>query len=229
VNKRWNLGLLGKGIQHSLSPSLYLELINKDVNYELFDYDSAEKIPKLDFFSQKLDGLNITSPYKHFFDGQVALHGKLEKLYEKNLIGFNCLKFSNFLRPVAFNSDYFALEKLLPYYIKKWSSEKIIILGGGVMAHYLVNIAQEKKITYDLLTRQSHGDLTFFDLSNYPKSLVINTCSRDFRFKGVLHSSSRVWDLNYGYDHKFSVETEDGVKLLREQAIIAANFFQGII
>lgn len=68
------LGLLGYPITHSLSPKLYQEILGpKLTSYELFSFENRESIPSLDYFANKLDGLNITSPYKTHFINQIQI------------------------------------------------------------------------------------------------------------------------------------------------------------
>ena len=80
------LGLLGKGIQHSKSKSMYEGLLNRKVDYHLFDYETDLEIPDLHEFFKTVEGLSITAPYKEHFLNDVDLSPEVKKLHAINCI-----------------------------------------------------------------------------------------------------------------------------------------------
>ena len=216
------LGLIGKNISHSRSPEIYGRLIHEKFSYDLLDYEDEILIPSLEALSEKYDGLNITAPYKKHFLSEVILSEQTKKL---NAI--NCLKFDGG-RTFGENTDYLAILKLLPNYLK--TKPHIKILGDGAMANVVIHALDELKVNYKQYSRKMSDN--FYQLSfNENNILVINCCGRDYLFKGQLTEDSHFWDLNYNSSEQFKLITNtrakysDGFELLELQALYAVQFW----
>lgn len=225
------LALLGKDISHSLSPSIYQRLLGRELtSYDLLDFATAKDIPSIEALGQKLDGLNITSPYKKHF----AIDVEITSDIAAKIGAINAISFGKVIKGT--NTDALATEMILKEYMEKFPSLRVILLGGGVMAQMTTLILDKLNCSYQNLSRLNDGDLTHFDLRDYYsrsfKTLVINSCSRSFQFKGILHPEFLFWDYNYNYPpHSESIPAqvssyEDGKRMLELQAQEAIKFWK---
>jgi len=222
-----NVALVGRNISHSLSKSMYEDLLGREIDYNLLDYSKESEIPFLKTLFQdfELGGLSITSPYKKHFVGDVTFESELVS----SLGIINCIKKEEDLY-VATNTDLLACKVILSKFLDMTTS-KIILLGNGDMANVFKLLLKEKGLDYKQYYRSRDGDLSSLDLSlGNEKSLIINCCSRSFSFAGAVGSKDTFWDLNYGHDDHQSYLTNkcqyvDGLELLRLQAKFALKFW----
>lgn len=226
------LALIGKGISHSMSPTLYRELISKNIQYDLLDYQNTSDIPSIGKLFEIYEGINITAPYKEHFLGDVILSDGALKLQ-----AINCLakKGETFFGE---NTDYLAILDILKRYITKHPALEIIILGDGVMSRVVQIALTELKQQYVVYSRKLTPDFSELDLrqkSHKEKfSLIINTCSRDYVCQSELPLTGEFWDLNYNFRphlERFANEKiiyTDGIEMLKLQAQHALAFWSGI-
>lgn len=220
------LALLGRNISHSLSPALYKEIYQeKAIDYRLIDIDKEIDLMPLTDLMQDLDGLNITSPFKEYYLPEVEINSEeIQALAAINCIGKVGGKF------YATNTDYLALLKLMP---KMPNTNKVIILGDGVMSRVVSAVCRKLKIHFMVRSRKICPDeFKHFSAGNIvdKNSLIINCCSRSYSFKGNMDPSSHFWDLNYRHSEhleyfKNSPSYTDGYSLLKLQAYDAAAFW----
>ncbi|MFP5385488.1 MAG: hypothetical protein ACLGHN_05375 [Bacteriovoracia bacterium] len=229
------LGLLGYPIEHSLSPELYKNFLGSQLeSYELFSFKEDKDIPTLEYFSGKLDGLNITSPYKRHFLNEVIIPSP----QVQQLGAINTLAFSN-NGTFATNTDMLAVVEILKNYCEKYGSLQIFLLGDGVMAALTKIIALDLNIPIRQFSRKNSPDFFNLDFRYYEdpnaQSLIINACSRDFVFNGMLTGKEIFWDFNYSFaphesllpDKLFSYQ--DGREMLELQAKAAIKFWESYI
>lgn len=215
------LALIGKDIQHSKSPEVYKSLLNFDFTYDLLDFSSSDLIPQIDDLLSNYHGVNITSPYKKSY----LLEVKLD-VSSKKTEAINCLFRKNKLYFGA-NTDYLALQKLIPSFNKK----KFVILGNGVMANVVSLILHEQNFHFTKYFRTVSDDIDQLNLTDHNNSLIINCCSRDYNFQGKLSNDSIFWDLNYSHQKNYNFCTDnsynyiDGYNLLVDQARQALTFW----
>lgn len=225
------LGLLGYPIDHSLSPALYQKFLgDKLTSYQKFSCPNPTDVPSLDSFRDQLDGLNITSPYKTHFIGQV----KIEDPLVAELGVINTLSFVG-KETLATNTDYVAVVEILNNYKDEFGPLEIDLLGSGSMAKLTILVARQLGIPLRQYSRRTHKDIDHLDLSDTTSSgvqqLVINACSRDFIFKGKLSKESVFWDYNYAFSpHKTNISSQvkryqDGEEMLELQAQAAIQFW----
>lgn len=222
--------LIGKNIMHSRSPEVYEQIVGHPLDYDLIDVQSEADLPSIDELKKKYRGVNITSPYKTHYLKNVVFDSPYEYKDAINAICF----YPN--RIVGTNTDAVAIELELAGMKKTFPNLHFVILGDGVMSKLTTFILDQKKLSYTLLSRRLNGDLSKMDLSIYKDKaeqvIIINTCSRDFVFSGVLHSSFIFWDYNYAFaPHEESLEMKvkhyhDGQRMLELQAIAAAKFWK---
>ena len=78
----------------------------------------------------------------------------------------------------------------------------------------------------------SEADLSVFEEENI-QTIVINSCSRSFIFKGMLHPNFIFWDYNYNFEpHQTMIPSlvssyQDGKEMLELQAQAALEFWKG--
>lgn len=226
------LGLLGFPVKHSLSPKIYEKLLGRDLtSYDLFSYENAKDIPSLEFFSRRLQGLNITSPYKTHFIKEIRIESDLVR----EIGAVNTLKFSS-SGVVGTNTDVLAVEEILLRFKTDNRKVKILLLGDGVMARVTKLVAEKLGLDLEQFSRKSTKNVDQLDLSIFKEdgvqNIIINSCSRDFIFKGKTHLDDIFWDYNYSFlPHQNSLPSlvkayYDGQEMLELQAIKAIEFWK---
>ncbi|MFL5783778.1 MAG: shikimate dehydrogenase family protein [Bacteriovoracaceae bacterium] len=223
------LALLGHGISHSLSPSLYRELLgDKLESYELLDIEDSRLIPGLPSLAEKYDGLSITSPHKrHFFHDVVITSPIVNEIKAINTISFRKSGI------YGTNTDVSAVEQILLRLKKEYGDLHMVVLGSGVMARVTLLVAKALQIPYEQYSRKKGDDVAQLDLSakRASQTIVINCCARDFVFQGKLHPDLIFWDYNYAFlPHQTTLPSQvksymDGQEMLRLQAIAALEFW----
>ncbi len=219
------LALLGKGISHSKSPSIYHELFDGKVDYQLLDIDSADKIPRLEELFSKIHGLSITAPYKRHFLKKVIMEDDVRKLE-----AINCIKRSGDVFE-ATNTDYLAAKEIMLR--ENYTSKEIVILGDGAMAKMFNILLEKLGVKWTQYSRRQNGDLNHINyehLHNLDNLLIINCCGRGFDFSQPMSKKSIFWDMNYEHKHNQSFLSNkltyvDGYELLYLQALAAKKFW----
>jgi shikimate dehydrogenase len=220
------LALIGKHISHSHSPLVYKKLLGEALSsYELLDYDLEERIPLARDLLTVFDGISVTSPYKKHFLPEVELVD-----CPADLVGINCLRFLN-NRIEATNTDFLAIEALLSGPSNIIADKEVIILGDGVMSQITQLVCRKLNIIYKLYSRRTTQN--FYQLS-FGNCFVINTCSRDYEFRGEVLTGVIFWDYNYNFiPHQKTLAKKceqyiDGSSLLELQAKYAIKFWSKI-
>lgn len=200
------------------------------LDYDILDIESEDKLPSIEELKSKYRGINITSPYKTHYLKDVVFESPFEYKEAINAICFYPNKI------VGTNTDAVAIELEIMGLKKSFPDLFFVILGDGVMSQLTTSILDQKKMKYEILSRKKNGDISQMNLSDYVKKIdqvvVINTCSRDFVFSGVLHSSFIFWDYNYSFiPHQNTLPSQvkyyhDGQRMLELRAIAAAKFWK---
>jgi shikimate dehydrogenase len=218
-----NLALIGKDISHSSSPEFYRKHLQNLNQYDLLDLDHDQMLPRLEWLSEFYHGVNITSPYKRNYFHHLKIINT-----PKEIDAINCLNLKNM---TAINTDYLALQKLIPHWLNI-PHDHIYILGDGSMSKLVSNILNANNINFKILSRNNGFNLELIGLSQFSLSpLIINTCSRSFPFKGIFPPESHVIDLNYGTTFfkkrvlELNIPYQDGQSLFEIQAFEAISFW----
>ena len=223
--KKIELALIGKNISHSQSKSVYENILKQDINYSLIDCFSEKDIPSIDILLKKFHGINITSPYKKYFQDKIYLE-KEAKISQS----INCIK-KNKDGPIGTSTDYHAVLSQLDEILNKYAIVDILILGDGSMSEITQTILDKKNITYKILSRKKRN-LRPFDIKNKKKTLIINSCSRDFIFNGNIMNDVVFLDYNYNFSpHKNNLPSKtleyiDGYHMLKLQAYHSLKFWE---
>lgn len=227
------LALIGKNIQHSRSPDIYKKLVGSLIQYDLLDYQFINEIPSAESLLKDYIGISITSPYKKHFLSQV----RLSKIAQK-LGAINCLvKRDDEIW--GENTDYLAIVEILSRFKNNYGNLAVIILGDGVMSEVTQTALTELNIDHKVYSRKTHGELTGLnlkecfdrDFKNPAKPIIINTCAREFIYRGICPKNALFWDYNYEFaPHQAEipalVETYvDGMEMLTIQAQFALVFW----
>lgn len=223
------LALLGYPVAHSLSPSLYREILgDRLTSYDLLELRNPGEIPSLAELSRSFDGLSITSPHKsHFFPQLVVDSQLVRELRAVNTIAFRGGAF------YGTNTDVIAVEEILTRLRDTHGELDLIVLGDGVMARLTTAIADSLNISFRQFARRRGDDLQNLDLSSETpnQTVIVNACARDFVFRGQLHPNSIFWDYNYSFKpHQNTLPFKvmsyvDGQEMLRLQALAAVKFW----
>jgi shikimate 5-dehydrogenase len=223
------LALLGHGIAHSLSPSIYRKLLGPGLeSYKLIDR-GLDEAPRLDELSRTYDGLNITTPFKQRYLEEV----KVVDPFIRKLGCLNTLAFTE-NDILGTNTDFPAVLEILTTYKRNYPHLSITLLGSGVMAQLTLEAARLLDLPIEQYSRKSGANLAQLDLTGHyqegVQSLIINACSRSFVFSGELHSDFIFWDYNYSYPPHAHLASQvkhyqDGQEMLFLQAKAAVKFW----
>ena len=225
--------LIGKDIAHSRSPEIYKKIISSNVDYSLLDYGEAEDIPTVKELFATYDGINITSPYKKHFLSQIRLTKNATEVG-----AVNCLKKEN-NEIVGENTDYLAIIHILNRLRRSNGKLNVVILGDGVMSFVTQVALKNLGFDFNVYSRKLTQNFSNLNLdsitSNHPtKTLIINTCARDFIFHGKLPITGIFWDFNYNFKYQENLITPkvevyiDGSELLEQQALYAVAFWSSL-
>jgi shikimate dehydrogenase len=222
--------LVGKNITHSKSPEIYRRLISPAIQYELLDYKESKEIPSAKNLLAEYNGINITSPYKKHFLGEVELTDTAREVG-----AINCLKKVGD-KVIGENTDYLAIVDILKELQKEKAPLDIVVLGDGVMSRVVQLAIKNLALSPQVLSRKLTNEFSRINLNSYfqPKDvtpLIINTCAREYIFNGELPINAFFWDLNYNFPqhsqylfHKVQ-KYFDGFDLLERQAFYAVAFW----
>lgn len=225
------LALIGKNIKHSQSPEIYRQLLsNKQLRYDLIDVANETQLPTLEELFPKYDGVSITSPYKRSYLSKIHVEEQV-----RSLNAVNCLR-STGSGVEGTNTDFLAVKTIIDRMLESSSGLNFVILGDGAMSFMTQSLLSSMNIHFKLFSRRADGPIDQLDLrelGNLPERLVvINSCSREFVFKGSLPDRSVFWDYNYDRPEQSSIfdgstiQYIDGLELLTLQAKWALRFWQ---
>ncbi len=226
------LGLLGYPINHSRSPELYRKLLGEKLeSYELFSCQTPLEVPSLAALSLSLDGLSITSPYKRHYLDQIEVPEPLVA----QLGAVNTLAFLPG-RVLGTNTDLTGVVEILKNYLASFPRISLILLGDGAMAKVTEAVASSLSLPFQKFSRRTHPNLPVLDLKPFAlpgyQTIVINSCAREFVFRGALRGDEIFWDYNYAFPaHADTLPPlvrayQDGQELLELQAKAAIRFWR---
>ncbi len=142
-SKPLKLGLLGYGIQKSLSPQIYQWLGNRfniELNYRIYNVRSEDLDDFLEIEFPKLHGMNITTPYKK---------SVTEKLISKGFKNDSPLSQCNTTFHTLLNTDLYAIQKL----VHVLPCKTLIFGSGDVVETILFHLKQLRFNDISIMTR----------------------------------------------------------------------------
>ena len=143
-------GLIGKNIDYSFSRSFFkkkFELEKLNCDYKNFDIDNIDKFLSILKINKKINGLNVTIPYKETI---IPFLDEID--FEAQKIGaVNTIKIKN-NKLIGYNTDHYGFAKtIIPYLNNNHNSALILGTGGASKA---VNFALNKlKIRSQFVSR----------------------------------------------------------------------------
>lgn len=119
-------GLIGYPIAHSKSPELFRAAYpdTSSLTYDLIELDDFEKAYRL--FLDEYDAVNVTAPFKGDAFHKVGVADTIAR----ELFAVNILKKKDG-RIYGYNSDFWALQKLLEPYADRKRRPKVLVIGCG--------------------------------------------------------------------------------------------------
>ena len=119
-------GLIGYPIAHSMSPTLFRAAYpdRPDLTYDLLEEDDFERA--FARFLSKYEAVNVTAPFK----GDAFRKVDLADTIARELFAVNILKKKDG-KIFGYNSDFWALQKLLEPYARKDRRPRVLVIGCG--------------------------------------------------------------------------------------------------
>ena len=172
-----NYQLIGKDINLSLSPHIHNYIFNEysiNANYSLRSINSKESILKVieDIRSNKIDGINITNPYKedvmNYIERKDFICSKIDSV--------NCISFHDNLIN-GHNTDWFGFIKMTEINKINLRNKKIHIIGYGGASKAII-YALNKMELFDITihSRSQSNDIVkkFTGVNNLIKDNKVN-------------------------------------------------------
>ncbi|MDR3177816.1 MAG: shikimate dehydrogenase [Campylobacteraceae bacterium] len=241
-----NFCVFGNPIEHSISPRLHNEAFKAfgiDANYTKILLENADELKEY-ILRLKLDGANITVPYKETaFKICDEVFGIAKKIEAVNTITRKNDKL------FGFNTDALGFLKAIQSFGK---IENALILGAGGTAKAIMYILSENKIGAEILNR-SKERIEFFkqkqidafcwdDYEPKKYDLIINTTSAGLRDENLPAPKELLAEIlknaKFGFDVIYNKQTpflklceenlllyKDGSDMLLYQALFAFNIF----
>mgnify|MGYP001181230584 CR=1 FL=1 len=174
----YNLGLIGKNLQHSFSKKIFQNKFKKErlknFSYNLYELNSIEKFNLL-LEKKNLIGLNITSPYKASIIKYIDhLDDISRKTKSVNTVFINRKK-----RQIkGYNTDFFGFKKSLKLFLPK-SKLKALVLGNGGVSKSICYALKELNIEFLIVSRKKNESniISYEHCDKYLEThkLIINT------------------------------------------------------
>ena len=119
-------GLIGYPIAHSQSPALFRAAYagHPDLTYDLIEEDDFERAYAR--FLDEYDAVNVTAPFK----GEAFRKVNVADTISRELYAVNILKKKDG-KIYGYNSDFWALQKMLADRVKKGVRAKVLVIGCG--------------------------------------------------------------------------------------------------
>lgn len=168
-------GLIGFPLNHSFSPSYFLQKFTEEkieATYKSYPIASINEIEKLVKETEKLCGLNVTIPYK---SSVLAFVNGISRAAQK-IGAVNCLKIINGAL-YGFNTDYIGFTESLKPLLRK-DMNSALVLGTGGSSKAVCYALSELGIGYKLVSGSGKGDLSYEELSANSLQehlLIVNT------------------------------------------------------
>ena len=170
-------GLIGYPLSHSFSKKYFTEKFEQEeiteCRYDLFPIKTIDELPLLVRNNPKLEGLNITIPYKKqvlsFLDASNIPDG---------LNACNCINITDG-KLVGYNTDVTGFEKSLKPLLKSYHKNALVLGNGGATAA-VIFVLEKLGISFEIVSRKLHDGavLTYKNINKKmmtENTLIINT------------------------------------------------------
>ena len=141
-------GLIGYPIAHSKSPDLFRAAYTDrpDLTYDLIEEEDFEQAYRR--FLAEYDAVNVTAPFK----GDAFRKIDIADTIARELYAVNILKKKDG-KIYGYNSDFWALQKLLAPYAEKGKRPKVLVIGCGGAAKAAVLAALKLRMSVTVANR----------------------------------------------------------------------------
>ncbi|MCI5055943.1 MAG: shikimate dehydrogenase [Flavobacteriales bacterium] len=171
------LGLIGKGLSHTFSPSYFEQKFEREsirgFEYKVFELDSAGDVQNL-FKTQSIVGLNVTIPFKRdileFCD---IISEEVTAIGAANTLKISRQKHN--IEVTAHNTDYIGFLNSLPQFENK---PKALVLGSGGSSKAVQFALKKINVEYLIVSSSDNGDLKYDQLGRdliNEHNLIVNT------------------------------------------------------
>ena len=172
----YNLGLIGKNLQHSFSKKFFKNKFQKEnltnFSYNSYELNTIEELPKL-LQNKNLTGLNITSPYK---ESVIEYIDHLDEISKKTK-SVNTIFIKN-KKINGYNTDFFGFKKSIELFLPK-PKLKALVLGNGGVSKSICHALKEQNIEFLIVSRKQNKSnmISYENCEKYLDShkLIINT------------------------------------------------------
>ncbi len=236
--------VIGNPISHSLSPQMQNYAISKlkiEAMYLRYLLEDGNRL-KEKFLKLKLDGANITLPYKEFAYNLVdEVRGDAIGMKSVNTVVLEDG------RLIGYNSDGFGFMKS----IEEFEAKNILLLGAGGTARSIAYILKSNEIDVTILNRSKERlsyfkefkVATFEDFNSFEDfDLVVNSTSAGLKdsylpapidiLNRVFERGANAFDVIYGKKTPFlelatahNRKIKDGASMLIYQGAMSLNLF----
>ncbi len=174
MQEKLKYGLIGRHIEHSLSPSIFEEKwrelgLEEDFQYDLISFDSTQEVRRFVQAQVAYKGLNVTMPFKK--DVVSLCHG-LDAAAE-SLAVVNTLKFVDG-KIYGSNTDVVGIRSSLMGF--KDSFKRALILGTGASAKSVAYVLRELQIPHQFVSRgkREEGIISYDQLQEWKRAELIS-------------------------------------------------------
>jgi len=149
------LGLIGKKLSHSFSKKYFEEKFQRENitghSFELFELENLSDF-RTWFFTQQLDGLSVTIPYKE----EVIPHLDELSIDAQKIGAVNCIQHKDG-KLIGHNTDAFGFKSSIRPFIEN-KFERALILGTGGASKAVYHVLHEWNIPCWFATREAKGE-----------------------------------------------------------------------
>ena len=185
-----NFGLLGFPLGHSFSEKYFTEKFSSDKRFSGWTYKNfqSENIETfLNQYGRKLDGFNVTIPYK------TQIIPYLDNISDeaREIGAVNCVKNSGG-NLIGYNTDAMGFKSSLLPFLNDACIEYALILGSGGASKAIRYVLKQLNINYDIVSRSGEINYGNIDLKLKKCRLIVNTTPL-----GMYPAISDKPDINY--------------------------------
>lgn len=173
-------GLIGKNISYSFSKNYFSTKFQDenilDADYENFDIQHIEEFQNIIESNHRLNGLNVTIPYK---ESVIPYLDRLSKKAKK-IGAVNTIKITKSGKLKGYNTDYYGFKKSIKPYLKP-IHKRALILGTGGASKAIAFALKKLNIDYQFISRNpsKNGYLTYNSITKdiISTHLIIINCT----------------------------------------------------
>ncbi|MCL2323257.1 MAG: shikimate dehydrogenase [Oscillospiraceae bacterium] len=228
------LGLIGKNINHSLSPKIHkiiFEELNIEGEYSIFDIESHEIENLLkDCVIEGFKGINVTIPYK------VEIMNYLNGVNElvQTIGACNTVLFKDDSL-IGFNTDYYGFLSSIERYQIPYNNVKVLILGtGGVSkpVYEFFSKHNENEIYFASRGKKGEKIISYEELNNFKNMDIIVNCTPCGMYPNISESpvsEDVISEFKYAIDLIYNPFETKFLKIAGSLGLICLNGFYMLI